>query len=71
MLVIPDKRKIIINSSENSAIANYIPHAKTFDHNGDNLVALPYGVDESIVLRNLGFHVPAPILQCLPIVQPA
>lgn len=63
MLVIPDKRKIIINSSENSAIANYIPHAKTFDHNGDNLVALPYGVDESIVLRNLGLHVPAPILQ--------
>lgn len=63
MLVIPDKRKIVINSSENSAIAQYIPHAKTFNHGGDNLVALPYGVDESMVLRNLGFHVPAPILQ--------
>jgi SNF2 family DNA or RNA helicase len=63
MLVIPDKRKIVINSSENSAIAQYIPHAKTFKHNGDNLVALPYGVDESMVLRNLGFHVPSPILQ--------
>lgn len=63
MLVIPEKRKIIINSTENSAIAQYIPHAKTFKHNGEELVALPYGVDESMVLRNLGFHVPAPILQ--------
>lgn len=62
MLVIPDKRKIIINSTENSAIAHFIPHAKTFTHKGDNLVALPYGVDESIVLRNLGFSVPPPIL---------
>jgi SNF2 family DNA or RNA helicase len=26
-------------------------------------VALPYGVDEAMVLRNMGFHVPAPILQ--------
>lgn len=62
MLVIPDKRKIVINSTENSAIAHFIPHAKTFTHKGDNLVALPYGVDESIVLRNLGFSVPPPIL---------
>lgn len=62
MLVIPDKRKIVINSSENAAIAQFIPHAKTFVHKGDSLVALPYGVDESIVLRNLGFSVPAPIL---------
>ena len=63
MLVIPEKRKIVINSSENSAVAQYIPHAKVFEHGGQSLVALPYGVDESMVLRNLGFHVPAPILQ--------
>lgn len=62
MLVIPDKRKIIINSNENDSIAHFIPHAKTFTHKGDNLVALPYGVDESIVLRNLGFSVPPPVL---------
>ena len=63
MLVIPEKRKIIINSTENAAVAQYIPHAKTFTHNGEDLVALPYGVDESMVLKNLGFSVPAPILQ--------
>ena len=63
MLVIPEKRKIVINSTENSAVAQYIPHAKVFNHEGQNLVALPYGVDEAMVLRNMGFHVPAPILQ--------
>jgi hypothetical protein len=63
MLVIPEKRKIVINSTENAAVAQYIPHAKVFNHEGQNLVALPYGVDEAMVLRNLGFHVPAPILQ--------
>lgn len=63
MLVIPDKRKIIINSNENDAITQCIPHAKTFHHNGDELLAMPYGVDESMVLRNLGFSVPPPITQ--------
>jgi SNF2 family DNA or RNA helicase len=63
MLLIPEKRKIIINSNENSSIAAAIPHAKAFSHDGDKLIAVPYGVEESMVLRNLGFNVPAPILQ--------
>lgn len=63
MLVIPDKRKIIINSNENAAVARAIPHAKLLVHNGEDMLAMPYGVDESMVLKNLGFSVPAPILQ--------
>jgi SNF2 family DNA or RNA helicase len=63
MLVIPDKRKIIINSNENDAVAQVIPHAKKFTHNGEEMLAMPYGVDESMVLKNLGFSVPAPITQ--------
>ena len=63
MLVIPDKRKIIINSNENAAVARAIPHAKLLQHNGEDMLAMPYGVDESMVLKNLGFSVPAPILQ--------
>ena len=62
MLVIPEKRKIVINSTANSAVAQYVPNARTFTHEGQSLIALKYGVDESLVLRNLGFHVPAPIL---------
>ena len=63
MLVIPEKRKIVINSTANSAVAQCIPHAKTFDMGGESMVAMPYGVEESMVLRNLGFVVPAPILE--------
>ena len=63
MLVIPEKRKIIINSNENAAVAQAIPHAKLLHHNGEDMLAMPYGVDESMVLKNLGFSVPAPILQ--------
>lgn len=63
MLVIPDKRKLIINSNENASVAQLMPHAKLFDHNGEKLLAVPYGVDEAMVLKNLGFSVPAPILQ--------
>lgn len=63
MLVIPDKRKIIIDSNENAAVAQAIPHAKLLRHDGKDMLAMPYGVDESMVLKNLGFNVPAPILQ--------
>jgi SNF2 family DNA or RNA helicase len=62
MLVIPDKRKIIINSNENATVQSLMPHAKTFMHGGESMLAVPYGVDESIVLKNLGFSVPAPIM---------
>ena len=62
MLVIPEKRKIVINSTANAAVAQYIPHAKSFTYNGQDLVALDYGVDEALVLKNLGFHVTPPIL---------
>jgi SNF2 family DNA or RNA helicase len=63
MLVIPEQRRIIINSNENAAVVSAIPHAKQFVHDGENMLAMPYGVDESMVLKNLGFSVPAPITQ--------
>lgn len=63
MLVIPEKRRIVISSTENEAVAKFIPHAKKFTHGDQEMVALQYGVEESLVLRNLGFSVPPPILQ--------
>lgn len=61
MLLIPEKRRIIIDSTANAAVRKCIPHAKTMLHEGKSLVAVPYGIDESMVLKNLGFNVPAPI----------
>lgn len=62
MLVIPEKKKIVIDSSANDAVLTVIPHAKKFTMSGKEMIALDYGVDESLVLKNLGFSVPAPIL---------
>lgn len=63
MLVVPEKRKIIIDSDRNNEVASFIPHAKLFEHDGKKLLAVEYGVEESIVLKNMGFSVPEPITQ--------
>lgn len=62
MLVIPEKRKLVVNSSANDDITTLMPHAKRMTVDGQELVAVPYGVEESIVLKNMKFSVPAPIL---------
>lgn len=61
MLVIPEQRRIIIDSSQYAAIQQFIPHAKVFEHDGRDLIALPFGVEEAMVLRNLGYDIPTPI----------
>jgi SNF2 family DNA or RNA helicase len=61
MLVIPEKRRIVINSDKTDDVLAVIPHARKINHNGESLLAMPYGVDESLVLRNMGFQVPPPI----------
>ena len=61
MLVIPEKETIIVKSSHNDEILKFIPHAREFIHNGEQHVAVPYHTEEVMVMRNLGFSVPAPI----------
>lgn len=61
MLVIPEKQKLVISTDAYAQVASAIPHAKTFTHNGQQLVALHHGPEESIVLKNLGLKAPEPI----------
>lgn len=63
MQVIESKRKVVLNTSKYDQIAAAIPHAKVFDHNGRIYTALEHGVEETLVLKNLGIKkVPSPIL---------
>lgn len=62
MLVIPEKKKIVIDSDATTDLLACIPHAKKLTLHGKDMVALNYGVDEALVLKNMGFSVPAPIL---------
>lgn len=63
MLVIPEKRLLVIDTSDPASITAVIPHAKLTEHDGRTLVATPYGTEEALVLRNLGYDVPPPIHQ--------
>lgn len=62
MLVIPDRRLLVLDTTAAADIAAAIPHAKHVPHDGKTLSAIPYGTDEALVLRNLGLDVPPPIL---------
>lgn len=63
MLIVEDKKKLVLHTALSGDILRVIPHAKAFQHNGQTLTAVPHGVEESLVLRNLGFKAtPAPIL---------
>ena len=61
MLVVPSKQMLVINTPLSADILTVIPHAKQFVHNGKHLTAVAHGMDESRVLKNLGFDVPHPI----------
>jgi SNF2 family DNA or RNA helicase len=62
MLVLPDKKAIILKLSDPTKITSIIPTAKEIEVRGARLVAVPHRFEETKVLRNLGFQVPAPIL---------
>lgn len=63
MLVVPNKKTLVINTKKHAEIVSTIPHARTFEHQGALLTAVPHGVEETLVLRNMGFKsAPAPIL---------
>lgn len=63
MLVVPNKKALVINTSIRDKVLAVIPHAKEISVEGKRMVAVPHGVEECLVLRNLGFrNVPSPIL---------
>lgn len=62
MLVVPNKQKLVIDTNVRAEVLAAIPHAKQFDYKGKKLLAVPHGVEECLVLKNLGFDkVPSPI----------
>ena len=62
MQIIKEKKALLFKLREPSKITTVIPTAKTIlDKSGYPLVAVPHRPDETRVLRNLGFEVPAPM----------
>ena len=61
MLIIRNRKAIVIKSRHPQRILAVIPTAKLFNFKGQDLLAIPHKLDESKVLRNLGYNVPSPI----------
>ena len=61
MLISKKHKKVVINSRHPERITTVIPTAKIFQYKGHDLVAIPHKLDETKVLRNIGYPVPSPV----------
>lgn len=61
MLVIPEKKALILALRDPARVTTVIPGAKEITVRGKQYVAVKHGVDEAKVLRNLGMDAPSPI----------
>lgn len=60
MKAIPYRGHLIIPADNRVAVM--IPHAKQFASEGQQLMLIPHGVDETVVLRNIGYDVRPPVM---------
>jgi len=61
MLVHTSTKKIVLNLRDPDRVTTVIPTAKKFMYKGHELVAVPHKIEETKMLRNLGFNAPGPI----------
>jgi len=61
VLVSKKHKKLLLNLKDPGRITTIMPSARTLEYKGRTLVAVPHGLDEVRVLRNLGFDAPSPM----------
>lgn len=62
MIVNIPHRKLVLNLRHPGSVVGVVPGAREFQFKGHPLVAVPHGVHETRVLRNLNIAAPSPIL---------
>jgi len=60
MLIAEKNRQLVFNLKKPERVLSVIPTARLINYKGTPLVAVPHQLDETKVLRNLGFTVPSP-----------
>lgn len=60
MLIAEKNRQLVFNLKKPERVLSVIPTARIIKFKGTPLVAVPHRLDETKVLRNLGFKVPSP-----------
>lgn len=61
MIVSTKKQALILRLRDPALVTAVIPKSKVFQHKGKEFVAVRHGVEEVMVLRNLGINAPSPI----------
>lgn len=61
MLIHPPTQKLVLNLRAPERVTTVIPTAKLLKHGEKTFTVVPHSLDETRVLRNLGFDVPSPI----------
>lgn len=61
MVILPEKKALLIRSRDPARITTVIPQAKLVTYKGKQHVAVPHQVEAVQVLRNLGIDAPSPI----------
>lgn len=61
MIVVKDKKALVLKTKTPEKFTAIIPTAKHFRVKGADIIAVPHRIDETKVLRNLGVHAPSPI----------
>jgi SNF2 family DNA or RNA helicase len=61
VVVYPKRKMLILPGSAAAQVQTVIPSARTTTYKGRSLTVVPHRLDETKVLRNLGFDAPSPV----------
>jgi SNF2 family DNA or RNA helicase len=61
MLILPDKNTIALKLKNPNKITTVIPSARVMQWRGVPVTLVPHNLDETLVLKNLGFNIPSPV----------
>jgi SNF2 family DNA or RNA helicase len=56
-----ESRSLLLRLRNPSAVTNVLPFSRVVQHEGMDLTQVRFGLDEAVVLRNMGIDVPSPI----------
>ena len=61
MLVVPERRRVILNLRDPTRVTSVIPTAREMPYQGKLLTVVPHRLPEYKILKNLGIDVPSPL----------
>lgn len=61
VIIVKEQKKVVLDTSAHEQILAVIPHAKELQKGDRTYTVVPHGVEETMVLKNIGIPVPTPI----------